>query len=69
MDIYAAIGHALAKWEPRIQLQAVSVEAAEPGELVVSLTALINGQLQRLDSIALTLRPAPMLLPARMQVP
>lgn len=39
VEIYAATATALRKWEPRLKVETVRVDKAEPGKLSVSLTA------------------------------
>ena len=39
VEIYAATATALRKWEPRLKVETVRVDKAEPGKLEVSLTA------------------------------
>lgn len=35
--IYAATAGALAKWEPRIDIQKITIESAEPGSIVLTV--------------------------------
>ncbi|QAU22888.1 phage baseplate protein [Dyella sp. M7H15-1] len=51
MDIYGATAKALAKWEPRMRLKAVSADVPAPGELVISITGVVDGRLVRLDGL------------------
>lgn len=39
VEIYAATASALRKWEPRLRVETVQVNKAEPGKLEVNLTA------------------------------
>lgn len=56
LEIYAATGEALARWEPRIRVSQVRAESAEPGRLVLTLTGtyLPDGQPITLDGIEVT---------------
>lgn len=39
VEIYAATASALRKWEPRLRVETVQVNKADPGKLEVNLTA------------------------------
>lgn len=56
VDVYAATAAALLRFEPRIKLQRVRVEAANPGRLVLERigTYLPDGQPITLDGIVVT---------------
>lgn len=56
LEIYAATVDALRRWEPRLKVERVAAEAAEPGRLTLSLqgTYLIDGSPVTLDGIVIT---------------
>lgn len=56
MALYAATAEAIARWEPRIQLQSVTATQAEPGRVVLSLTGLYlaEGRQVTIDGIEVT---------------
>lgn len=53
LSLYAATAEALATWEPRIDVQRVTATEAEPGRVVLSLSAvyLPDGELVQIDGI------------------
>lgn len=54
IDIYAATAEALGLWEPRIVVDAVAIQAAEPGRIVLDLTGrYVQGGPLSLDGIVI----------------
>lgn len=53
LDIYAATAEAIARWEPRLSLQSVSVASAAPGRIELDLVGryLPEGREIKLDGI------------------
>lgn len=53
LDLYAATGEALDRWEPRFRLESVQAVAAAPGRIELDLTGeyLPDGQTITLDGI------------------
>jgi phage baseplate assembly protein W len=53
LDLFTATAEALATWEPRIEVENVSADRAEPGRVVLSLigTYLPDGQQITIDGI------------------
>ncbi len=53
LNIYAAAGDAIGKWEPRFKLQTVVASSAAPGAVVLDMTGeyLPDGQVVTLDGI------------------
>lgn len=53
LDLYTATAEALATWEPRIDVQQVEAQSAEPGRVTLALTGtyLPDGRDVRIDNI------------------
>lgn len=56
LDIYAATAEALQRWEPRVKLLEVVATVAEPGRVVLAMTAqyLADGREVTIDGIEVT---------------
>lgn len=53
LDLYGATAEALAIWEPRIEVEQVTAESAEPGRVVLSLSGVYipTGEVVTIDGI------------------
>lgn len=53
MDMIAATAEALSRWEPRLELQSVSVTSPTPGQVLIDLTGIYlpDGQPIKLEGI------------------
>lgn len=56
VDIYAATAEALATWEPRIVVEQVTAQSAEPGRVVLSISGVYapTGEPITLDGVEVT---------------
>lgn len=56
LDLYAATAEAIARWEPRFQVERVQAVSATPGRVELDLfgTYLPDGQVVRIDGIVIT---------------
>lgn len=56
LDLYAATGEALEKWEPRFKLQQVKAVSATPGKVELDMVGLYvpEGQVIYIDGIIIT---------------
>jgi phage baseplate assembly protein W len=53
LDLYGATAEALAIWEPRIEVEQVTAESAEPGRVVLALSGVYipTGEVVTIDGI------------------
>lgn len=56
LDIYAATAEALATWEPRIEVEQVTADSAEPGRVVLTVQGVYipTGEVVTIDGIEVT---------------
>lgn len=55
LEVYAATAEALRRWEPRLKVERIKADTAEPGKLTLTLTGiyLVDGSPITLDGIVI----------------